>query len=324
MTEISRDPSAPTLADIQTAAARIEGVAHRTPVLQSRFINAEVGASVFFKCENFQRVGAFKFRGAYNAMAALSEPEAARGVITHSSGNHAQAIALAGKLLGIPRTIVMPEDAPAVKLAATRGYGAEIVTYDPSKVDRESLSLKLAAERGLTLIPPFDHFQVIAGQGTVALELLHDVPDLDVLLVCLGGGGLLSGCAIAAKALNPAIKVIGVEPLLANEAQQSFRSGRLVPIYNPPTIADGARTSLCERTFKIIQAYVDDILTVDDAALISSMRIIYERMKLVVEPTGVLAIAALLSGEARFPGKKVGVVLSGGNVDLRQLGQWFG
>jgi threo-3-hydroxy-L-aspartate ammonia-lyase len=312
------------LADIQTAAARIAGVAHRTPVLQSRFINAEVGASVYLKCENFQRVGAFKFRGAYNAMAALSEPEAARGVITHSSGNHAQAIALAGKLLGIPRTIVMPEDAPAVKLAATRGYGAEIVTYDPGKVDRESLSLKLAAERGLTLIPPFDHFQVIAGQGTVALELLQEVPDLDVLLVCLGGGGLLSGCAIAAKALNPAITVIGVEPLLANEAQQSFRSGRLVPIYNPPTIADGARTSICERTFKIIQGYVDDILTVDDAALISSMRFIYERMKLVVEPTGVLAIAALLSGEARFPGKKVGVVLSGGNVDLRQLGQWFG
>jgi len=323
MAHMTRDPSAPMLADIQAAAARIEGIAHRTPVMQSRFINAEVGASVYLKCENFQRVGAFKFRGAYNAMAALTEPEATRGVITHSSGNHAQAIALAGKLLGIPRTIVMPEDAPAVKLAATRGYGAEIVTYDPSKVDRESLSLKLATERGLTLIPPFDHFQVIAGQGTVALELLQEVPDLDVLLVCLGGGGLLSGCAIAAKALNPAIKVIGVEPLLANEAQQSFRSGRLVPIYNPPTIADGARTSICERTFKIIQAYVDDILTVPDSALISSMRVIYERMKLVVEPTGVLAIAALLTGQARFPGKKVGVVLSGGNVDLKQLGQWF-
>ena len=324
MAHMTRDPSAPMLADIQAAAARIEGIAHRTPVMQSRFVNAEVGASVYLKCENFQRVGAFKFRGAYNAMAALTEPEATRGVITHSSGNHAQAIALAGKLLGIPRTIVMPEDAPAVKLAATRGYGAEIVTYDPSKVDRESLSLKLATERGLTLIPPFDHFQVIAGQGTVALELLQEVPDLDVLLVCLGGGGLLSGCAIAAKALNPAIKVIGVEPLLANEAQQSFRSGRLVPIYNPPTIADGARTSICERTFKIIQAYVDDILTVPDSALISSMRVIYERMKLVVEPTGVLAIAALLTGQARFPGKKVGVVLSGGNVDLKQLGQWFG
>jgi threo-3-hydroxy-L-aspartate ammonia-lyase len=318
-----RDPSVPDFADIERASERLCDVAIRTPVHTSSSFNARIGAEVFFKCENFQRVGAFKFRGAYNALAALNEEAAGRGVITHSSGNHAQAIALAGKLLGIPRTIVMPNNAPAVKRAATREYGAQIVSYDPAVQQREALSMRLAAERGLTLIPPFDHSDVIAGQGTVALELLQDVPDLDVLLVCLGGGGLLSGCAIAARAMRPNIRVIGVEPELANSAELSLKQGHLVQLPQAPTIADGARTSICERTLKIIRAYVDAVVSVPDQALVDCMHFMYERMKLVIEPTGALAASALFSKALQFPAQRIGVVISGGNVDLAELGAWF-
>ncbi len=321
-----------TYASIQAAQNRIAGVAHRTPIMRSRTLDALLGAKHYLKCENFQRMGAFKFRGAYNAMSRYLERCAAdgiapRGVITHSSGNHAQAIALSGQLLGLRTTIVMPDNAPAVKLAATRGYGAMVVTYDPAQQSREVLSADIAERDGLYLIPPFDHDDVIAGQGTVANELIADLQSegtqLDALVVCLGGGGLLSGCLVAAKAMSPNIDVYGVEPEAGDDGVQSLRSGTLVSFQNPDTIADGARTAMCERTFGIIKTHVRDILTVSDASLISAMKFAYQRMKLVVEPTGVLALAACL--ERRLPKQyqHVGIVISGGNVDLQMLAEYF-
>jgi len=303
--------------DIARAHERIQPQAKRTPVLTSATVDAHTGARVFFKCENFQRMGAFKFRGAYNALSQLGQEEKKRGVVAFSSGNHAQAIALSGKLLGIKTVIVMPHDAPPVKLEATRGYGAEVVQYTKHE-DRETLAGKLAAERKLTLIPPFDHAHIIAGQGTAAKELIEDAGALDVLMVPCGGGGLLSGSSIAAKHLAPNCKVIGVEPAAGDDATQSFVKKRLITIAVPDTIADGARTpSLGKLTFPIVLRYVDDMLTVTDAELTRAMFFLWERMKIIVEPTGALAACAALEKKIDLKGKKVGIVLSGGNVDLR-------
>ena len=308
-----------TWADIDAAAARLAGVAHRTPVMTSRTLDARTGATAFFKCENFQRMGAFKVRGAYNALSRLPAEAARRGVVAFSSGNHAQAVALAGRLLGIPAAIVMPADAPEVKVAATKGYGAEVIFYDRAAgQDREAFAAGIAAERGATLVPPFDHADVIAGQGTAARELLEETGPLDWLFVCCGGGGLLSGCAVAASHLSPGIKVVGVEPAAGDDAARSFRTRTLQRVENPVTIADGARTqSLGRLTFPLVLAHVHDFLTVTDAELVEAMRFLWERMKLVVEPTGALATAGLLSGRLDTRGARVGVILSGGNVDLR-------
>lgn len=312
-----------TYADVEAAAERLRGVAHRTPVVTSRTFDGRVGASVFFKCENLQRAGAFKFRGAYNALASLSEAERARGVLTFSSGNHAGAVALAGRLLGVAVTVIMPTNAPAIKRAATEGYGGEVVTYDPATEDRQAIGAQLAAERGLTLVPPYDHPAVIAGQGTAAKELIEDAGPLDVLVVCLGGGGLLAGSALAARALAPGCRVVGVEPLAGDDGKRSFETGTLHSVRNPATIADGARTpSLGALTFPIIRACVDAVETVPDAALREAMAFAMERMKLVVEPTGVLAMAAVMTGAVRAEGKRVGVILSGGNVDLAPDAAW--
>ncbi|MBH8573259.1 threo-3-hydroxy-L-aspartate ammonia-lyase [Nostocaceae cyanobacterium CENA369] len=315
-------PNTVTITDIQAAQARIAGIAHRTPVLTSRTVNDRTNSQVFFKCENFQRTGAFKFRGAYNALAQLSATQKQKGVLTYSSGNHAQAIALAGQLLNIPTTIVMPENAPIVKQTATRGYGAEVIIYNPEKTNREELAQNLASDRALTLIPPYDCPHVVAGQGTTALELIQEVGQLDLLLVCCGGGGLISGCAIAAKALSPECKVIGVEPELADDATRSFHSKTLQTVRNPPTIADGVRTpSLGKITFPLVLHYVDDMVTVSEAAILRSMFFLWERLKIVVEPTGALAAAALLEGVVTAPSAKIGVIISGGNVDLTQVGK---
>ncbi len=304
-------------ADIAAAARRLAGVAHRTPVLTSRFANAATGAQLFFKCENLQRAGSFKFRGAYNTLAQFSSDQRRAGALAFSSGNHAQAIALCAKLLDMPAVIVMPHDAPAMKIAATRGYGAEVILYDRYTQDREALGRGLAAERGMTLVPPFDHPHVMAGQGTAALELLADRGPLDLLLVCLGGGGLISGCATAAATLSPQCRVIGVEPEAGNDAQQSLRAGRAVHIDVPRTIADGAQTQqVGNLTFPVIQARVADIVTVTDAALVRAMRFFAERMKLVVEPTGCLAAAAAFEGGIDIKGQRVGVIVSGGNIDV--------
>jgi threonine dehydratase len=306
-----------TFDDIARAHERIKAHARRTPVLTSRTVDELTGASVFFKCENFQRMGAFKFRGAFNALSQLGEEQKKKGVVAFSSGNHAQAVALSGRLLGIRTVIVMPDDAPQVKLEATRGYGAEVVQYAKHE-ERETLAGKLASERGLTLIPPFDHAHIIAGQGTAAKELIEDVGPLDVVMTPCGGGGLLSGSAIAAKHLAPKCKVYGVEPQAGNDASQSFVKKRLITIAVPDTIADGARTpSLGKLTFPIVLRYVDDMLTVDDQELTRAMFFLWERMKMVVEPTGALAFAALFTGKAPVKNLRVGVVLSGGNVDLR-------
>ena len=310
----------PTYDDVVAASTRIAGIAHRTPALTSRTADERAGGTVFFKAENLQRAGAFKFRGAYNAIAMLPDDAKRRGVVTFSSGNHAQAIAYSGRLQGVPTVIIMPHDAPAIKAAATRGYGGEIVFYDRKTEDREAIGRTLAAERGLTLIPPYDHDDVIAGQGTVAKELFEEVGPLDLLLVCLGGGGLLSGCALAAKALSPNCRVIGVEPEAGNDGQQSFRSGSIVRIPVPSTIADGAQTThLGERTFPLIRSLVHDVVTVPDAMLVEAMRFFAERMKIVVEPTGCLAAAAALNGIVPCAGQRVGVVISGGNVDPKAL-----
>lgn len=311
-------------ADIEAARERLRGVAHRTPVLTSRSADARTGARLFFKCENLQRTGAFKFRGAYNALAQFSPEQRARGVVAFSSGNHAQAIALAAQLLGIPATIVMPQDAPPIKIEATRGYGAEIVFYDRYREDREAIGRALAAERGLTLIPPFDHPHVMAGQGTAAAELIEDVGALDALVVCVGGGGLISGCAVAAKHLAPGCRVIGVEPEAGNDVQLSLAAGRIVHIDVPATIADGAQTQHAgQLTFPVIQALVAEIVTVPDAALVRAMRFFAERMKLVVEPTGALAAAAVFE-RLSLAGRRVGVIVSGGNVDLGRYAQLLG
>jgi threonine dehydratase len=305
--------------DVARAHERVRGHVHRTPVLRSATVDALTGAQVFFKPENLQRMGAFKIRGAYNALSQLPAEEKKRGVLAFSSGNHAQAVALSGRLLGIAATIVMPEDAPRVKLEATRGYGAEIVLYRKNE-DREALARRIAAERGLTLIPPFDHPHIVAGQGTAAKELVEDAGPLDLLLVPCGGGGLLSGCAVAAKHLAPGCRVIGVEPAAGDDGLQSFRAGRIVEIPVPDTIADGARTkSLGHLTFALIRKHVDDFLVATDAELLRWMFFLWERMKLVVEPTGTLAAAALLEGKVKVEGMRVGVVLSGGNVDVKQM-----
>ncbi|MYM38887.1 threo-3-hydroxy-L-aspartate ammonia-lyase [Duganella qianjiadongensis] len=310
-------PNLPTYADVQAAAARIDGYAHRTPVLTSRTANAELGAEVFFKCENLQRMGAFKFRGAYNALARFDAEQRRAGVVAFSSGNHAQAIALSARLLGMPATIVMPLDAPAAKVAATRGYGAEVVLYDRYKEDREQIGRNLAQQKGMTLIPPYDHADVIAGQGTAAKELFEEVGPLDSLFVCLGGGGLLSGSALATRALSPQTRLYGVEPEAGNDGQQSFRSGSIVHIDTPQTIADGAQTQhLGHLTFPIIRRDVNDILTVSDAELRAAMRFFAERMKIVVEPTGCLGFAAARAMKDALQGQRVGILLSGGNVDI--------
>ncbi len=306
--------------DIEAAAHRLRGVAHRTAVLTSTQLDARVGGRILLKAENLQRMGAFKFRGAYNALSQLSPGQKKQGVVAFSSGNHAQAVALSGKLLGIPATIVMPTDAPKVKLEATRGYGAEVVSYDASNEDRQKIAEKLAAERGLTVIPPFDHPHILAGQGTAAKELIEDAGPLDILMVPCGGGGLLSGCALAARHLAPGCRVIGVEPAAGDDGLRSFRSGKLETIGLPDTIADGARTtSLGKITFALIRAHVDGFLTVTDAELLKSMFFLWERMKIVVEPTGALAAAALLEKKLDAKGKRVGVVLSGGNVDVKAM-----
>jgi threonine dehydratase len=305
------------ISDVRAAAARLAGVAHRTPALTSASADAATGARLFFKCENLQRMGAFKFRGAYNAIAQLDAARRKAGVLAFSSGNHAQAIALAGRLTGTPTAIVMPQDAPAMKIAATRGYGGEVITYDRYKEDRVALASRLSAERGMTLIPPFDHPHVMAGQGTAALELIEDAGPLDMLLVCVGGGGLISGCAVAARALAPECRVIGVEPLAGNDVQQSLAAGRIVTIDTPRTIADGAQTqSPGALTFPVIQRLVERGVTVDDRALVRAMRFFGERMKLIIEPTGALAAAAALDAAVDVRGKRVGVIVSGGNVDL--------
>ncbi len=305
----------PSYDDVTAAARRLEGHAHRTPVLTSRTVDEDLGASVFFKCENFQRMGAFKFRGAFNALSCFDARQRQAGVVAFSSGNHAQAIALAARLLGMPATIVMPYDAPAAKVAATQSYGGKLVFYDRYSEDREAIGARLAEEHGMTLVPPYDHAHVIAGQGTAAKELFDEVGPLDALFVCLGGGGLLSGSALAAKALSPTTRVYGVEPEAGNDGQQSFRSGRIVHIDTPQTIADGAQTQhLGKLTFEIIRRDVDDILTASDAELIDCMRFFATRMKIVVEPTGCLGFAAARRQALR--GQRVGVIVSGGNVDM--------
>ncbi|CAG2153544.1 L-threo-3-hydroxyaspartate ammonia-lyase [Cupriavidus campinensis] len=310
----------PTYADVQAAALRLEGHANRTPVNTSRTFNEMVGAEVFFKCENFQRMGAFKFRGAFNALSKFSPAQRKGGVVAFSSGNHAQGIALSARLLGMPATIVMPHDAPAAKVAATRGYGANVVTYDRYKEDREEIGRKLAAEHGMTLIPPYDHPDVLAGQGTAAKELFEEVGPLDALFTPLGGGGLLSGTALATRALAPACKLYGVEPEAGNDGQQSFRKGEIVNIDTPKTIADGAQTQhLGQYTFGIIRRDVNDIVTASDAQLVDAMRFFAERMKMVVEPTGCLGMAAVLGMKDQLKGQRVGVIISGGNVDIARF-----
>ena len=309
----------PTYDDVVAAAARLDGHAHRTPVLTSRTVDAETGAEFFFKCENFQRMGAFKFRGAFNALSCFDAAQRKAGVVTFSSGNHAQAIALAARLLDMPATIVMPHDAPAMKVAATEGYGGQVVRYDRYTEDREAIGRRLAEDQGLTLIPPYDHPHVIAGQGTAAKELLDEVGPLDALFVCLGGGGLLAGSALSTRALSPATKLYGVEPEAGNDGQQSFRSGSIVHIDTPVTIADGAQTQhLGHYTFEIIRRDVDDVLTASDAELVDGMRFLASRMKMIVEPTGCLGFAAARTRDLR--GQRVGVIVSGGNVDLARFG----
>ncbi|HGY2284105.1 threo-3-hydroxy-L-aspartate ammonia-lyase [Citrobacter braakii] len=314
----------PDYNDVAAAAERIADYANKTPVMTSRTVNDEFGAEVFFKCENFQRMGAFKFRGAMNALRQFTPEQRAAGVVTFSSGNHAQAIALSAKLLGIPATIIMPHDAPAAKVAATKGYGGNVVIYDRYTEDREKIGRELAEKQGLTLIPPYDHPHVIAGQGTATKELIEEVGQLDVLFVCLGGGGLLSGSSLAARHLSPDCIIYGVEPEAGNDGQQSFRSGKIVHIDTPKTIADGAQTQhLGNITFPIIQRNVHDILTVSDDELVASMKFIAERMKIVVEPTGCLGFAAAKARKAELRGKKIGIIISGGNVDISRYSEFL-
>jgi threonine dehydratase len=313
----------PTFADIESAARQIAGTAHKTPVATSRTINQRTGAELFFKCENLQRAGAFKFRGAYNALSRLDAGERRRGVVTFSSGNHAQAIALAGQVLDIPRVIVMPSDAPAVKRIATEGYGGEVILYDRDTEDREAIGRRLASERGLVLIPPYDHPHIIAGQGTAARELIEEAGPLDLLFAPCGGGGLLSGSALAARGLLPSCRVIGVEPAAGDDATRSFQTKSLQMVNNPKTVADGARTpSLGSLTFPLVMEHVSAMTTVDDPTLLKTMFYLWERLKLIVEPTGALGAAAALEGTTPIRGLRVGIILSGGNVDLSQVGSW--
>jgi threonine dehydratase len=319
-------PIAVSYDDVAAAAKRLAGHAHRTPIMTSRQVDERSGCRVFFKCENFQRMGAFKFRGAFNAISQLTPEQKARGVITYSSGNHAQALALAARLLGTTAVIVMPQDAPQVKLAATRGYGGEVVTYDKNSNVREELAARIAQERGLTMIPPYDHPHVIAGQGTAAKELFEDVGPLDYLFVCVGGGGLISGCALAAHALSPACQVIGVEPEAGDDATRSFKTKTLQKVHNPDTIADGARTPyLGQLTFPLVLRYVHDMVTVSDRELLAAMLYVWERMKIVIEPTGALGAAGLFERKVSpAAGSRVGVIISGGNVDVRDVCRWIG
>lgn len=310
----------PTFQDVLDAAQRLKGIAHRTPVLQSSTLNDRVQAQVFVKCENFQRMGAFKFRGGFNALAKLNESQRRAGVVAYSSGNHAQAVALSARILNIPATILMPHDASPAKLAATRGYGATVIGYDRYGEDASAIASQMALDKGFTFIPPFDHADVLAGQGTAALELFEEVGELDALFVCLGGGGLLSGSALATKARSPHCKIYGVEPEAGNDVQQSLRKGERVKIATPVTIADGAQTPMVGAiTFEIIKALVDDIHTVTDAQLIEAMRFYAERMKMVVEPTGCLSLAAALQAAPNLKGQRIGVIISGGNVDLARF-----
>lgn len=310
-------PDLPIAADVRAAAERLRGQAHRTPVLTSRTLDERVGARVFLKAENFQRAGAFKFRGAFNALSKLSADERARGVLTFSSGNHAQAVALSGRILGIPTLIVMPQDAPAAKVAGTRGYGAEVILYDRETADREELATALQAERGMTVVPPYDHADVIAGQGTATMELLEETGPLDWLFVPCGGGGLLSGSALAAHEWSPGCRVVGVEPELADDATRSFRTGTLQRVRNPATVADGLRTpSLGRLTFPLVTGLVSEMRTVGEDEIAAAMAFLWTRLKAVVEPSGAVAVAALLRPGAVPPGARVGVVLSGGNVDV--------
>ena len=317
--------SLPTLDDVRAAAARLDGVAHRTPVITGRTLDQTTGASMFLKAECFQRTGSFKFRGAFNAIASLTEGQRAAGVATYSSGNHAQAVALAAALHGIPAVILMPEDAPALKMEATAGYGAEIVTYDRYAQQRTALGEVLADERGMTLIPPFNHWDVIAGQGTAALELFEETGPLDMLVVCVGGGGLISGCATVAKAQDHPVEVIGVEPAAGDDVRQSFLEGRIIEIPTPRTIADGQQTtSPGERTFAVIRERVDDMVLVTDDEIIAAMRFVFERMNVVLEPSGASALAAILAGHIEVTGKRVGVTLSGGNIGIDRFVELMG
>ena len=315
----------PTFDDVVAASERIKGHAHKTPVMTSRTADEALGAQLFFKCENLQRMGAFKFRGGFNALSRFTPAQRKAGVVAFSSGNHAQAVALSARILGIPATIIMPRDAPAAKVAATRGYGAEVVTYDRYTEDREQIGRDLAQKRGLTLIPPYDHPDVISGQGTAAKELFEEVGPLDALFVPLGGGGLLSGCALVTRALAPDCQLYGVEPEAGNDGQRSFRMGKIVHIDTPKTIADGAQTQhLGQLTFPIIRRDVNDILTASDAELVDCMDFLASRMKLIVEPTGCLGFAAARKMKAELEGQRVGVVLSGGNVDMARFASLLG
>ncbi len=301
------------------AKKRLSGYANRTPVITSNTLNEITGSNVFLKCESFQKVGAFKFRGAFNAISQLSDLEKSKGVITYSSGNHAQAVALVGKILGIKTTVVMPNNAPIIKKKATEGYGASIIEYDPQKDTREEIARKIQEINGYTLIPPFDHPDIVAGQGTAALELFEEIKNIDMLLVPCGGGGLLSGSAIAAKGMRPDCKVIGIEPEVADDATKSFHTKVLHTVKNPPTIADGTRTaSLGKITFPLVLKYVDDMLTVSEKDIIEAVKFLFYRMKLVVEPSGALGIAALLSNVVKSNGR-VGVIISGGNIDKETM-----
>ncbi len=309
-----------SFAEVRAAAERLRGVAHRTPVLTSRTFDALTGRTVFFKCENFQRGGAFKFRGAYNRLAQLTDAEKKRGVVAFSSGNHAQGVALAAKLLNIPAAIVMPDDAPPVKLAATRGYGAEVIVYDRLKQSRETIARQLSNERGMTLVPPFDDPHIIAGQGTAALELLEEIPELDAIVSPVGGGGLISGCAVAAKALKPSIQIFGVEAVGADDAKQSLQAGKIVHIDPPNTLADGIRTqSIGTLTFAIMRELLSDIVIVSDDEIIDALRFVIPRMKIVVEPTGAVPIAAVMQNKIPENLRRVGVIVSGGNIDFKLL-----
>jgi threo-3-hydroxy-L-aspartate ammonia-lyase len=311
--------------DVRTAAARLDGVAHRTPVLRSRTLDARTGARVHLKAECLQRGGAFKFRGAYNMISALPPDARARGVAAYSSGNHAQAVAIAAGLVGSSAVILMPADTPAAKLDATRGYGAEIVTYDRYTEDREALGAALAAERGLTLVPPYEHPDVMAGQGTAALELLAEVPDLDLLLAPVGGGGLIAGCATAAKALAPAIRVVGVEPQAGDDTRRSLAEGRRVRIETPRTIADGQQADIPGAlTFEVNRRLLDGVELVSDDDILVAMAFLFDRMKLVSEPSGASAVAALLAGRVDAAGRRIGVIVSGGNVGVARFCELLG
>jgi threonine dehydratase len=312
-------PEAPSLADIERAAERIRPYAHRTPVLTSSALNRRTGAELFFKCENFQKVGAFKFRGAANAVFSLSDAEASRGVATHSSGNHAQALALAASLRGVPAHIVMPDNSPKVKVEAVRGYGGRIVFCRPTQAEREKTLAEVVRDTGAAFIHPYDDARVIAGQATAARELLAEVHGLDLLLAPVGGGGLASGTALAARYLSPATRVVAAEPAGADDAFRSLREGRIVPSESPRTVADGLRTSLGRLTFPILRALLAEVVTVSEAGIVAAMRLVWERMKILIEPSAAVPVAALLEGKLKTRGLRVGVILSGGNLDLDAL-----